>query len=174
MNYAKEHLLYMLQKEAYTPGKFTLASGKETDFYIDCRKVTLTNTGMWLVGRLFCQEIAEIDPKIKAIAGEGVGGSAIALAASMAHSSFIQTILIRKQAKEGKLSAYDLSKSALIGNVLQHQKIASSDVQFKGQLVRDIYLDTQMYGSQTLNIPGFGTNSLNQKYQDIIQKKQVQ
>ena len=38
----RQELLELLTKEAYVKGKVILSSGKESDYYIDARRVTLT------------------------------------------------------------------------------------------------------------------------------------
>ena len=39
----------MREKKALEFGNFTLASGKQASFYLDCRKITLDSKGVYLV-----------------------------------------------------------------------------------------------------------------------------
>ena len=39
-----EELLELLKKYAYCKGEFTLSSGKKTDYYVNCKPVTLTGS----------------------------------------------------------------------------------------------------------------------------------
>jgi len=48
----RERLLELLKEKAYKKGKVILTSGKESDFYIDCRPVTLHPEGAYLLGKL--------------------------------------------------------------------------------------------------------------------------
>ena len=49
MHYDKELLKELVRKYALQFGNFTLASGKQASFYLDCRKVTLHPQGANLI-----------------------------------------------------------------------------------------------------------------------------
>jgi orotate phosphoribosyltransferase len=57
----KEVLLEMLKEYSHKKGKFTLASGKESDFFIDCKKTTLLATGHALCGEILFDEIRSLE-----------------------------------------------------------------------------------------------------------------
>ena len=104
-------LLDLLRKRAYVAGEHKLASGKTSTFYIDCRRVSLTNRGQWLISHTmlsairthlpatYQEEHLSHIPYVGAIAGEGVGGSAIAIPTAM-QSMTLPTLLIRPDPKE--------------------------------------------------------------------------
>jgi len=48
--YDKQALVDLVQEHALEFGQFTLASGKQASFYLDCRKVTLHSEGARQVG----------------------------------------------------------------------------------------------------------------------------
>ena len=50
----RRRLLFILKEKSYEKRKVVLTSGRESDFYIDCRQATLHAEGALLTGRLFC------------------------------------------------------------------------------------------------------------------------
>src|SRR5687768_14790348 len=76
----------LLEKSVRT-GKFTLASGKESDLYIDCRVTALDPFGANLIGELgwaaVRERIAKEGLKIDAIGGMTLGADPISLAVGM-------------------------------------------------------------------------------------------
>lgn len=69
----RKRLLKILKELSYEEGEFTLASGKKSNFYIDCKETTLNPDGMYLVGTLMYQLVLEI-PGVEAVGGVSVGG----------------------------------------------------------------------------------------------------
>ena len=59
----RAELRTILQAKSVKTGKFTLASGKESDLYVDCRVTTLDSRGAVLVGRVLhdAERIAAFD-----------------------------------------------------------------------------------------------------------------
>ena len=53
-------LLGILKHLSYEEGEFVLASGKKSNFYIDCKETTLNPQGMYLVGDLMYAMTREI------------------------------------------------------------------------------------------------------------------
>lgn len=97
----KDELLAMLVKHSYKKGTFTLASGKQSDFYIDCKRTFLQRDGIWLVSAALAEEAAKFQPV--GIAGEGFGGIPLATAVSMRSgflsSSHVHPVLVRSAKK---------------------------------------------------------------------------
>lgn len=82
-------LLELLQERALLKGQFTLASGRESSTFIDCKRVTLTAKGSSLVGKVMGGAIHDMNlPQNFAIAGVPIGGYPIATAVS--HASYLQ------------------------------------------------------------------------------------
>ncbi len=99
----RERLFHLLNEKAYRKGKFILTSGKESDFYIDCRPVTLHPEGAYLVGKLLFERLRGSLGKIQGIGGMTLGADPIATAVSLI--SFIEgnpihAFLIRKEPKK--------------------------------------------------------------------------
>lgn len=93
----KEELLKLLkEKGAVKVGNFTLSSGKKSDFYVDCRKVTLHPQGARLIARIILQKITGL--KVDAIGGLTLGADPIT--SSVVALSDIPGFIVRKQAKE--------------------------------------------------------------------------
>lgn len=83
-----------------------LASGKESDFYIDCRQTSLSAEGHRLIGRLFFQLISEKFPQATAVGGPTLGADPLVSAVSL--TSILQGLpggrpldafIVRKEAK---------------------------------------------------------------------------
>jgi orotate phosphoribosyltransferase len=96
-------LLDMLKEHSYKEGTFTLASGKQSDFYIDCKQTFLRRDGLWAAA----SGIHSIATRFNAVgvAGEGAGGVPLAAAVSMYSGVFgphnhMHTIVVRKETKD--------------------------------------------------------------------------
>lgn len=79
-----------------------LASGKTSDFFVDCKPAVLTAHGHHLVGELMLDAMRHL-PKSEAVAGVALGGCPLASAVSlMSHirNKSMAAIYVRKQAKD--------------------------------------------------------------------------
>ncbi|MGA3174662.1 MAG: orotate phosphoribosyltransferase [Syntrophorhabdales bacterium] len=99
----EEHkrLLRLLKDLSYEEGDFLLASGKRSNFYIDCKETTLNPEGMYLVGHLMYQQVLKV-PGIEAVGGVSVGGDPLVcstVVASYALRAPIPGFFIRKEPK---------------------------------------------------------------------------
>jgi orotate phosphoribosyltransferase len=95
-------LLGLLRRDAYTSGEVVLASGKTSDFYIDCRRVTLASEGHFLVGKLMGAVIVNSYPEVEAVGGLTMGADPIASATatlSYLGPRPLDAFYIRKEAK---------------------------------------------------------------------------
>ena len=96
----KSKLLELLEKEALKRGKFVLSSGKESNYYLDGRVITLTPEGAYLVASIILQLSA--NEKVDAIGGPTLGADPIVGAiAALSHIKNIplKTFIVRKAAK---------------------------------------------------------------------------
>jgi orotate phosphoribosyltransferase len=96
----REELKILVQKDAVKHGHFILASGKESDIYVDLRKVTLNPRGAKLIGDLITDIIKERG--VDAIGGLTMGADPIALATSMQALEagvHINAFVVRKEKK---------------------------------------------------------------------------
>ena len=81
---------------AVKTGEFVLSSGKKSNFYIDCRKVTLHPQGAKLIGKLILEKIKSL--KVDAIGGLTLGADPITSA--VVTLSDIPGFIVRKKEKE--------------------------------------------------------------------------
>ncbi|MDT7572657.1 MAG: orotate phosphoribosyltransferase [Actinomycetota bacterium] len=93
-------LLALVKDLAIVHGKVTLSSGKEADYYVDLRRVTLSGRAAPLVGRVMLELTADWD--YDAVGGLTMGADPIAV--SMAHAAAAQgrdldAFVVRKEAK---------------------------------------------------------------------------
>lgn len=95
----REVLLPLLATRAYRHGQFTLASGRTSDHYVNCKPVSLSGEGLALVGSLLLEQV---EPHAAAVAGLTLGAdplvSAVALLAALAGRA-LDALIVRKQAK---------------------------------------------------------------------------
>lgn len=97
----KEKLFKLLNKDALKRGKFVLSSGKESNYYLDGRVITLTPEGAYLVTGIILDMVK--DEAVDAIGGPTLGADPIAgalAALSYINQQPIKTFIVRKQAKE--------------------------------------------------------------------------
>jgi orotate phosphoribosyltransferase len=96
----RDRLLALLTERSYAKREVTLASGKKSDFFIDCKQTVLTAEGHALVGALM---LAALPSDVAAVAGVELGGCP--LASAVALISFqkgrpVDAIYVRKEVKD--------------------------------------------------------------------------
>ena len=99
---ASEALLSMLRELSYRKGTFQLASGRTSDFFIDCKTTVLRARGHVLAGQALLEAIRELDDAPAAVAGVALGGCPLASAvsyASAAEGAALDAVYVRKSAK---------------------------------------------------------------------------
>jgi len=111
-----DDLLMLLKRYSYKRGSFTLASGKKSDFYIDCKQTFLRRDGLWKAAQALNRKVRRFSPM--AVAGEGVGGTPLAVAVSMVSGFLsdtpIEPIIVRKQTKDhGTVQKVEFDKDLL-------------------------------------------------------------
>ena len=102
----RSRLLSLLTELSFEKRDVVLASGKRSDFYVDCRQTTLNAEGHVLVGRLLLARIAAYEARtqrtVGAIGGMTMGAdpivSAVSLTSALAGRP-IPGLLVRKEAK---------------------------------------------------------------------------
>jgi orotate phosphoribosyltransferase len=99
---ARARLLELLRTRAFERKRVVLASGKESDFFIDCKQAVLTAEGHVLVGEAMLEALAVLAP-CAAVAGVELGGcplaSAVALT-SFQRGAALDAVYVRKDAKD--------------------------------------------------------------------------
>ncbi|MBM4090868.1 MAG: orotate phosphoribosyltransferase [Planctomycetes bacterium] len=76
--YDRQALIELIRAKALKVGKFTLASGKEASYYLDCRQVTLDSRGANLVAEGILEMLLDDCPD--AVGGMAVGADPITAA----------------------------------------------------------------------------------------------
>ncbi|MBF0479629.1 MAG: orotate phosphoribosyltransferase [Candidatus Omnitrophica bacterium] len=97
----RKRLLEIITKDAYFREKIILSSGKESDFYIDARLVTLNAEGVYLIASIMLDMVK--NDGITAIGGPTLGadpmvGALGVLSFQAGHP--VKTFIIRKEAKK--------------------------------------------------------------------------
>ena len=78
----RERLVELLRERSFERKRVVLASGRESDFFIDCKQAMLTAEGHALVGELMFDALAEL-PACQAVGGVELGGCPLASAVSL-------------------------------------------------------------------------------------------
>ena len=103
------NLYKILKEKSFFTGDFTLASGKKSNYYIDCRLTTLDPEGACLIGAAIRKTVndkcKEMGISIDSIGGLTLGADPIALSASMASyqaedDKTLKPFVVRKAPKE--------------------------------------------------------------------------
>lgn len=97
---AKEQLREEIIKKAVVHGKVILSSGKEADYYVDLRRVTLDSTAAPLVGQVMLELTKDLD--YEAVGGLTLGADPVATA--MLHAAHkagrkLDAFVVRKAEK---------------------------------------------------------------------------
>jgi len=80
----RARLLELLRRKAFQEREVVLSSGLKSNFYIDCKQVSLDPEGAYLIGELFHQVIEEVAPGAVAAGGLTLGADPLATATSIA------------------------------------------------------------------------------------------
>ncbi|HEX9050714.1 MAG TPA: orotate phosphoribosyltransferase [Anaeromyxobacter sp.] len=129
LEHDRARLLELLRALSFERRKVTLASGKESDFYVDCKRTALTAEGHVLVGRLLFEKVRAIRPLVRGVGGLTLGADPIASAIAL--TSFqagepVDAFIVRKEPKghgtgqwiEGRRTIPDGSRVVVIEDVV--------------------------------------------------------
>ncbi len=101
VEYRPDRLIELIREHALKFGSFTLASGQQASFYLDCRKVTLHPQGAVQIGAGMLQLLGDKLPQ--AVGGMAIGADPIS-AATVTLAGLDQTnllaFIVRKEAKQ--------------------------------------------------------------------------
>jgi orotate phosphoribosyltransferase len=95
-------LITLLAERSAKRGRFKLASGKESDFYIDARLTTMSPEGLALIGPLALSALRKTGWAVDAIGGLTLGADPISYAisyASAASAHPLRAFTVRKEPK---------------------------------------------------------------------------
>ena len=96
----KKNLLKLLIEKSYKKGNFTLASGKQSAHYLNCKPVSLNGIALQLISNLFLELI---DSSSKAVAGLTLGADPLVSGVIVTAASkglLLDALIIRKEVKE--------------------------------------------------------------------------
>jgi len=125
MHEDKERLIEIILERSFkfSPGEpFTLASGKKSEYYFDCKPTTLDPEGMNLIGRVLFGMLG--DAEITAAGGLSLGADPMANALALISwqkGRPIKSFIVRKDAKGHG------TKSRIEGNVKPGERVAVLD-----------------------------------------------
>ena len=92
-------LLLRLAQAAYRRGQFTLASGRSSEHYVNCKPVSLSGSGLALISAAMLEHV---EADAVAVAGLTLGAdplvSGVAMAAAQSERE-LDALIVRKQAK---------------------------------------------------------------------------
>ncbi len=95
----RQLLVARLASRAYRYGQFTLASGRSSTHYVNCKPVSLSGEGLALLGALM---LSEVEAEAAAVAGLTLGAdplvSAVAMRAAL-DGRALDALIVRKEAK---------------------------------------------------------------------------
>ena len=95
---ARHRLVALVRKLAVVPGRVTLSSGAQADYYIDLRRVTLHHEAAPLIGRLVRELTA--DWSYQAVGGLTLGADPVATAVLHAPGPPVDAFVVRKATKQ--------------------------------------------------------------------------
>jgi orotate phosphoribosyltransferase len=98
----RARLLELLRERSFQEREVVLSSGLKSNFYIDCKQVSLDAEGAALIGELFHMVVDSIAPDAVAVGGLTLGADPLATATSL--QSFVAgrpraAFLVRKEPK---------------------------------------------------------------------------
>jgi orotate phosphoribosyltransferase len=96
----RNRLLHLVKERAVVHGRVTLSSGREADYYVDLRRITLSGEAGPLVGRVLLELTADWD--FDAVGGLTMGADPVATAmlhAAAAQGRLLDAFVVRKAAK---------------------------------------------------------------------------
>jgi orotate phosphoribosyltransferase len=97
---AKSELIREIKEKAVVHGKVTLSSGKEADYYIDLRRVTLDAVAAPLVGQAMLDATKDLD--YEAVGGLTLGADPVATAMmhmAKVNGRALNSFVVRKEGK---------------------------------------------------------------------------
>lgn len=98
-----DRLLALLREHSFARRKVVLASGRESDWFIDCKQTVLLAEGHALVGARMLEALARLPRRPQAVAGVELGGCPLASAVALTSWQMgqpLNAIYVRKAAKE--------------------------------------------------------------------------
>src|SRR5687767_12133796 len=105
MRRARGRLLELLAERSWKRGPVVLASGRTSDFYLDCKQTALHAEGAWLIGQLVFAHVGALRAqglKVEGVGGITLGADPIAVATALVsqeNGQPVHAFIIRKEPK---------------------------------------------------------------------------
>lgn len=99
----KKRLREIVIEKSLSFGKFVLASGKESSYYLDCRKATLHPEGLYCISRLFLKKMEDCEEVVDAIGGPMIGADPLVAGVvlqSHVENNPVEGFIVRKEQKD--------------------------------------------------------------------------
>lgn len=99
----RDTLIRLLAQRSVRWGRFTLASGRESNHYVDARLTTMSPEGLAVIGPLSLAAIRDRGWPVDAVGGLTLGADPIAYAtalASVTQPPLVRSFTVRKEAKQ--------------------------------------------------------------------------
>ena len=100
----RKRLKQILCEKSVKRGEFTLASGKKSDYYLDCRLTTLDAEGALCTGMAVLELVRTLTPLPKAVGGPTLGADpVVAVTAALSAQDAglkVSAFIIRKETKQ--------------------------------------------------------------------------
>jgi orotate phosphoribosyltransferase len=96
----RDELLQHIKDDAVVHGKVVLSSGREADYYVDLRRITLSSGAAPLVGRVLLELTSDLE--FDAVGGLTLGADPVAAAmlhAAAASGRSLDAFVVRKEGK---------------------------------------------------------------------------
>jgi orotate phosphoribosyltransferase len=146
-------LRVLIDRLAVVRGRVTLASGRQAEYYVDLRRVTLHHVAAPLVGQVMADLLAAAGlgpPRIEAVGGLTMGADPVAAAilhASAARGEALDAFVVRKEAK-----AHGLQRRLEGPDVTGRRVVAVEDTSTTGGSVLTAVEALREAGAQVMGV----------------------
>jgi len=99
----RQRLLELLREHSFERRRVVLASGRESDFFVDCKQTVLLAEGHARVGEAMLEAVDGLSRPARAVAGVELGGCPLASAVSLLswqRGRPLDAVYVRKDAKD--------------------------------------------------------------------------
>jgi orotate phosphoribosyltransferase len=144
----RDELLQLITTDAVVHGKVTLSSGREADYYVDLRRVTLSGQAAPLVGRVMRELTRDLD--YEAVGGLTLGADPVAAAmlhAAAADGDKLDAFVVRKEGK-----AHGLQRRIEGPDVMGRRVLAVEDTSTTGGSVLTAVAALREAGAEVVGV----------------------